>query len=142
MNRSTGIRILVAGITAAVIAAIVAAMLVLGPPALQRQRRLDEHRVRDLVAITTSISLYAGTHGALPPNLSALGKEPGPPRAPNDPDTGAPYEYSTLGAESYRLCATFALPSPQTDAPYFGREDWTHDAGRQCFERKQKIGKK
>jgi len=113
----------------------------LGSPEQQRQRHLDERRVRDLSNISASINFYAGTHSALPLDLAALGKEPGPHRASNDPDTGAPYEYSVLSAESYQLCATFALPSPETNAPYMEHENWTHAAGRQCFERKQKIAK-
>jgi type II secretory pathway pseudopilin PulG len=141
MNRAAGIRILVAAVTAAVVAAVIGAIVVLGSPAQQRQRHLDERRVRDLSSISATINLYASTHGALPPDLAALGKEPGPRHAPNDPDTGAPYDYSVLTDESYRLCATFALPSPETDAPYMERDGWTHAAGRQCFERKQKAGK-
>lgn len=141
MNRAAGVRILIGVVTAAVIAAVIAAIIVLGSPAQQRQRHLDERRVRDLSSISASINLYASTHGALPPDLAALGKEPGPRRAPNDPDAGTPYEYSVLTDESYRLCATFASPSPETNAPYMERDGWTHAAGRQCFERKQKIGK-
>jgi hypothetical protein len=90
-----------------------------------------------------TIGLYASTHEALPPDLSVLGKEPGPRRAPKDPDTGAPYEYAVLNTESYRLCAVFVTASPDANAapPYTEREGWTHSTGRQCFERKQKIGK-
>jgi len=141
MNRAAGIGILVAAVTAAVVAAVIGAIVVLGSPAQQRQRHLDERRVRDLSSISATINLYASTHGALPPDLAALEKEPGPRHAPNDPDTGMPYEYSVLTDESYQLCATFAMPSPETDGPYMERDGWTHAAGRQCFERKQKAGK-
>lgn len=142
MNRTTGVRILVAGVTTAVIAAIVAAIVVLGSPAQQRQRRLDERRVRDLSTIVNAIRLYAATHQALPPDLSALNKQPGLPRAPSDPDTGAPYDYSVLNADSYQLCATFAMPTPDNSQPYVATDGWTHDVGQQCFERKQKVGRK
>jgi hypothetical protein len=141
MNRAAGVKFLVAAVTAFVVAALIAAIVVLGSPALQRQRHLDERRVRDLSSISANINFYASTHNALPPDLATLGKEPGPRRAPNDPDTGAPYEYSVLTAESYQLCAVFALPSPETDAPYMERDGWTHAAGRQCFERTHKITK-
>lgn len=141
MNRTTGVRTLVAGITAAVIAAIIAAIVVLGSPAQQRQRRLDERRVRDLSTIVNAIRLYAGTHEVLPPDLSVLNKQPGLPRAPSDPDTGMPYEYSVLNADSYQLCATFAMPTQDASPPYPETDGWTHSAGRQCFERKQKVGR-
>ena len=145
MNRVTGVGILVSAVTGSVVAAVIAAIVVLGSPMEQRQRRLDERRVHDLTTIVNTISLYASTHEALPSELSVLGKQPGPRRAPMDPDTGAPYEYSVLGAESYQLCAVFTMPSPDASAApissYAEREGWTHGAGRQCFERKQKIGK-
>jgi type II secretory pathway pseudopilin PulG len=134
---------LVTGVSIAVVAAVVAAIVVMGSPTQQRQRRLDEHRVQDLSTIVNSIGMYASTHEALPPDLSMLGKQPGPRRAPTDPDTGAPYEYTVLGTDSYQLCAVFVTPSPDanTAPPYLEREGWAHGAGRQCFERKQKIGK-
>lgn len=141
MKRVTGVRILVAGVIAAVAAAIIVAIIVLGSPMQQRQLRLDERRVRDLSTIANSISFYASTHETLPPDLSALGKQPGSRCAPVDPDTGTPYEYAVLGTESYRLCAVFAMPSPDMALPYREGEGWTHGSGRQCFERKQKIGK-
>ncbi len=145
MNRATGVRILLTSVIASVAAAVVAAIFVLGSPAQQRQRRLDERRVRDLSTIANSIAMYASTHDALPADLSVLGNEPGPRRAPTDPDTGAPYEYAVLGAESYRLCAVFADPSAdgrvQPFIPFAEREGWAHSAGKQCFDRKQKIRK-
>jgi type II secretory pathway pseudopilin PulG len=143
MNRAIGIRILVFAISIAVFAAIVAAIVVMGPPSQQRQRRLDERRVQDLSTIVNTISKYTSTHEALPADLSVLGKQPGPRRAPTDPETGAPYEYIVLNAESYQLCAVFATPSADENAaaPYLQREGWTHGTGRQCFERNQKIGK-
>jgi type II secretory pathway pseudopilin PulG len=145
MNRVTGVRLLITGVCVAVVTAVVTAIVVLGSPTQQRQRRLDEHRVHDLSTIVNTISLYANTHDALPPELSALGKEPGPRRAPTDPGTGAAYEYAVLGTESYQLCAVFTLPSADTAAtrlsPDLETEGWTHAPGRQCFERKQKIGK-
>jgi len=140
MSSVTGPRILMAGVTAAVVAAVVAAVFVLGSPAEQRQRRLDERRVRDLSTIENSIRAYASTHPDLPSDLAALGREPGPRRAPTDPETGAAYEYSLTGKEAYRLCAVFAGPSAEAASAYAEREGWTHGAGRQCFERKQKIG--
>jgi hypothetical protein len=146
MNRRTGVNLLIAAVSVVVIASVIGSAYVLGSPEHQRQRRLDERRVRDLGTITNTINSYAVTHDALPPDLSVLGSEPGQRRAPVDPDSSAAYEYSVQSAESYQLCAIFALASPdrQETSTYgeMNREDWTHQAGRQCFKKKQKIGKK
>ena len=142
MNCAIGVRILLIGVTAVVVAAVIAAIVVLGTPAQQRQRRLDERRVRDLSTIENSIGIYTNMHGALPSDLALLGKEPGSRSAPSDPDTGAAYEYTVIDTESYRLCAVFSAPSSKATSTFMDREEWTHGAGKQCFERRQKPAKK
>ncbi len=146
MNRRTGVNLLIAAVSVVVIASVIGSAYVLGSPEHQRQRRLDERRVRDLGTITNTINSYAVIHDALPPELSVLGSEPGQRRAPVDPESGSAYEYLLQSAESYQLCAVFALASPdrQETSTYgeMGREDWTHEPGRQCFQRKQKQSKR
>ena len=146
MNRRTGVNALIATVSVVVVASVIGSAYVLGSPEHQRQRRLDERRVRDLGTITNTISSYAAIHDALPPDLATLGNEPGQRRAPVDPDSGIAYEYFVQGAESYQLCAVFAMASPdrQETSTFseMGREDWTHGPGRQCFQRKQKLSKK
>jgi type II secretory pathway pseudopilin PulG len=140
MNRSTGMKWLAAGVTAAVVVSLVAAAFVIGSPMQQRQRRLDQRRTRDLADIKDSIQQYAKMHESLPPELAALGKEPGSSRpSPTDPDTRALYEYKVLDTDSFQLCAVFSLPSPGSDDPYFDRSQWTHAAGKQCFKYKRKC---
>jgi type II secretory pathway pseudopilin PulG len=146
MNRSTGMKWLVASVTAVVAVSLVAAAFVLGSPAQQRQRRLDERRAQDIANIVNSVRQYARAHDALPPELAALGKEPGLSRSPPlDPQTHIPYEYRTPDTESFELCAVFSLPSPSEGDPYFnqGRSaysntPWIHSAGKQCFKYKRK----
>jgi len=144
MTRTSGVRLLVGCVSAAVAAAVVAAIVVLGSPGEQRLRALDARRTRDLADIAATIGRYAEEHGSLPDELSALGQRPGSRRAPNDPETGAPYEYSVLGAEKYQLCAVFHAQSPDAAFAhsYLERDGWPHGPGRQCFECVQKIGKR
>ncbi|MDR2013863.1 MAG: hypothetical protein LBQ20_12735, partial [Rhodanobacter sp.] len=139
MNRSTGMKWLAAGVTAAVVVSLIAAVFVLGSPMQQRQRRLDKLRAKDLADIAGSVQQYAQAHDALPTQLAALEKKPDSVfirREPTgaDPDTHIPYEYTVLDTESFQLCAVFSLPSPSSDDPYFSRWQWTHAAGKQCFK--------
>ena len=141
MKRSAIVKSLAASVTAVVLVSLVAAFWMLGSPAEQRQYRLDQRRISDLAGIVNSISVYAGTHDALPTDLSVFSKESGLPQAPADPLSGVPYDYVVLGPQTYRICATFATSSNAAMPDYLDSQGWTHLAGRQCFERKQKIGK-
>jgi type II secretory pathway pseudopilin PulG len=112
MNRSTGMKWLAAGVSAAVVASLIAAAFVLDSPMTRRQHRLDDRRAQDLADIKNAIQEYAKAHDALPPDLAALGKEPGARRVSiADPDTKAPYEYKALDKESFQFCAVFSLPA-------------------------------
>lgn len=143
MSRIIGVQLLVATVSLAMVAAVVAAIVVIGPPSQQRLLRLDAHRVTDLTGIAQAIGLYANRHERLPSELATLTKEPGPRINSVDPEARTPYEYAITGEESYRLCAVFSAASRDTPSvhTYLGEDGWTHDAGRQCFERKEKVGK-
>jgi len=138
----TRTRILATAVTVAVIAVVIAAVVTLGPPGAQRERRLDAARVSDLQVIQNAVMGYVARHEALPPDLATLAREPGYALSTSDPQTGAPYVYEVTGATSYRLCASFT-----TDTANEGRDErpdytysveWAHGAGRQCFERHAK----
>ncbi|MDI9240274.1 hypothetical protein QLQ15_15295 [Lysobacter sp. LF1] len=122
------------------VATVVAAVVVMGTPQMQRRARQDERRLEDLRRIVMLTQMVAATHGSVPDDLDAIAKQPGRPTT-RDPFTGAPYEYVVLDARHYRLCATF-----QTDsASGVGRRrtfeipwpdpEWQHPAGRHCFDR-------
>lgn len=144
MSRVIVVRTLVAVVTLAMAAAVVAAIVVLGPPSQQRLFRLDARRVADLTMLSQAINSYAREHEALPADLAALTQAPGPRTSRFDPQTRAAYEYTVTTSTSYTLCAVFSAPSP--DVPPVpigpGGDDWIHGAGRQCFERKEALGKK
>jgi hypothetical protein len=138
---SGGILLIVA--TAAVVAAVVAGISILGSPAAQRQQRLDSLRVEDLATIERLTGSFVSLHKALPRDLASLAQEPGFAVRTQDPESGVPYDYQTLSADSYRLCAIFKTRS--SEVPSFkviGQPPgttWAHDIGRQCFTRSANL---
>jgi len=119
--------------SAVVVAAIVAGIIVLGAPTVQRQRRLDERRVFDLTTIESAITVHWHRHGALPANLAALSAEPGLHPNTRDPTTGVSYEYEIVAPDAYRLCAVFAFDSAADPVERAMASSWSHGAGRHCF---------
>jgi type II secretory pathway pseudopilin PulG len=135
MNRSTVAKSLAVAASAVVVAALAGALAVLGWPAQQRQRALDDRRLRDLQDIVEVVQGYAKKRNALPQDLPPL-KEENSWRNfwTGDPDTREPYEYKALDDQSFQLCAVFSLPSSASDDhTYYGRWRRTHAAGKQCF---------
>ena len=143
MSRISGIRLLVAAVTLVVAVTVAAAIAVLGPPSQQRQLRLDNRRVADLIAIKEAIAFYVNQHDALPSDLAALARQAELRIKRTDPETGAPYEYASLGGRSYRLCAVFAAKSEtgQIPARSYNEPGWGHGSGRQCFDRREAARK-
>ena len=138
MIRGWGGVLLIAA-TAAVGAAVVAGISILGSPTVQREQRLDSARIEDLTTIERLIGRFAALHKRLPPDLASLVREPGFSVRTNDPESGVPYDYQTLGADSYVLCATFKTRSSDaTSHNTYGQPlgaTWAHGIGRQCFTR-------
>jgi type II secretory pathway pseudopilin PulG len=125
-------------VTAVVAASVIAAIVVLGAPSVQRQRKMDGVRVQNLSLIALSVSGYFTRHRELPADLAALANEPGYHIARSDPDTGKSYGYQVLGATSYRLCADFTRDSASDSPQGFGayaNVTWAHGRGHQCFDR-------
>jgi hypothetical protein len=124
--------------TAVVAASVIAAIVMLGGPGVQRKHKMDGVRVQNLTRIALSVNGYFTRHKELPADLDAIAKEPGYHISQLDPDTGKPYGYQILGANSYRLCADFSLDSAY-DSPEFYNAypnvSWAHGLGHQCFDR-------
>jgi Domain of unknown function (DUF5671) len=110
----------------AVTIAVVLGFLYLGAPSTQRNLRADGKRVQDLYQLTMKIDgLWAKDH-KLPEHLDEV-----PDSVYADPVSRAAYEYHAKDGSRYELCATFELPSRQTDSP--NSRAWNHPAGRHCF---------
>jgi hypothetical protein len=121
-------------VTVAVTAAIAAGIFLLGSPAEEHARRLDERRVQDLSGIARAVDVYWTRNTRLPASLETLRTETGANITIADPDTGMAYEFRPLEGEKYELCASFEGESRDSgrgvDAGF-----WSHRIGRQCFER-------
>jgi type II secretory pathway pseudopilin PulG len=133
MNRLTLPQIAGGFLIVVAIAAVAAGLFVLGSPGEERVRRLDERRVQDLASIAQAIDVYWTRHARLPASIAELRQEPVGDVRYDDPDTNQAYEYRSLGADRYELCAEFARDSRESDGSAAGF--WSHRAGRQCFGR-------
>jgi hypothetical protein len=120
--------------------AIVWGIRTMGLPTQQRQVRIDERRVRDLVDLQRAVRAYAQEHDTLPRDLSEVAAEPGSRVPTNDPETNVPYEYARIDADSFQLCAVFATDTARLPGEGYAAydEEWEHGAGRQCFRRARK----
>jgi hypothetical protein len=123
-----------------VIAAVVAAIVV-EPPEQARKKRLDDRRVQDLLTIETVVNEYWKRQQKLPASLVAL-QTSGLKASIDDPETNVAYEYLPLSEKSYRVCANFALETGNAGRrPWPANTvEWSHNAGRQCFERTLRQG--
>jgi hypothetical protein len=113
-----------------VIAVIGGGLYLVGNPADERTRRIDERRVQDLTMLRDAVLRYAGLQKRLPASLQDVRDLPDAAR--NDPVTGRPYAYRVTGDATYELCADFERPS-QDDMTRFADYTWKHGAGRVCF---------
>lgn len=125
---------LLVGAGLVVAGAIVASLYVIGPPSVQRERRLDAAREQDLAGLERLIDAYARGHDELPEDLATLTRGNAAPRS-RDPESGEPYGYERLDERRYRLCATFRTSSAE-DSPSVPDVTWAHGAGRTCYERR------
>lgn len=133
----TGVsRTQVVGTVVAVVvtAAVIGGIFLLGSPAEERARRLDERRMQDLSGIARAVDVYWTRGASLPSSLEALRTETGANITIVDPATGASYDFRPIEREKYELCATFEGDSRDSDRG-FDAGFWSHRAGRQCFQR-------
>jgi Domain of unknown function (DUF5671) len=123
-----------AGVAAVVVVTmIIVGLTMIGPPADERARRLDERRVSELQQIETAVDVYFARHKRLPESLQALAAEVGLPPALGTPPAG-PYEYRVIDDSHYEVCATFQRASAESSRWTEGF--WSHVPGRRCFRPK------
>jgi hypothetical protein len=113
-----------------VVAAIGVGAYLVGPPAEQRLRRLDERRVDDLEFIQTQVQRFARERKRLPGSLQEVSTIPD--SYLRDPVTGQPYTFRVTGPDTYELCADFDRPS-DPDQLRYGQNIGKHGAGHICF---------
>lgn len=113
-----------------VLAAVVAGVIVVGPPGRARDRAVDLQRVQALQNLSNALDGFWSAHSMLPDTLAHLAQDQNglTAEALRDPETATSYEYSAKGGASYELCARFAAKSDVGDPLH-----WRHGAGRTCF---------
>jgi len=133
------------------------AFFVVGSPFSARQQQFDESRIYDLQNIQSQIINFWQTKERLPDTLSELDDPLSGFRVPRDPEKAIDYEYEKRGDVQFALCAMFATetktsqgkgiyapvapieriptPAPVGIKGYDTEWNWTHPAGRFCFER-------
>ncbi len=127
-----------------VVISVIGGFFIIGSPATERVRRFDERRVSDLQTIQWEVINYWQKKNQLPATLGALRDDIRGFVPPQDPETGAPYEYAVSDATSFSLCAVFSMPTDSaTDTRGITKplsvglqsENWAHNNGRACFKR-------
>ncbi|MFH1346725.1 MAG: DUF5671 domain-containing protein [Spirochaetota bacterium] len=124
----------------AVIAVIAGAFFISGSPFAARSQKIDSQRENDLQGIQSQIIYHWQKKGVLPISLNELTDSISGYKAPNDPETGVPYEYKTTGKLNFEICATFSAEIPKDNGTgrYSVKNDnylWDHGIGKTCFER-------
>ena len=126
-----------------VVGLIITGFAIVGSPFTQRALRQDNQRISDLQTIQYQIvNFWQQKNQTLPATLADLEYPISGFINPADPETGAPYEYKSLGGRKFELCATFTLSSKSSNnearpLKAYGvleSENWQHAVGRTCFE--------
>ena len=132
--------------SAVIVIAIALGFYFVGTPAQQRQVRFDGQRINDLATIQNQIVDFYGQKKALPADLDSLNNTITGVVVPTDPDSKLSYEYIIAGDLDFQLCATFTTDQSTSKTAiiaqpmYYGAygessQNWTHTAGRVCFDR-------
>ena len=134
-------RIFIPIILVVVAAVIATGFFLIGSPKEQRLLRFDEQRVQALQVLQGEILNYYQVTRHLPEKLSDIVDPTRNISIPQDPETGAEYNYQVKSSEDFELCADFNRPSPDvfvsgSRTPYgYSDESWIHPAGHYCFDR-------
>ena len=148
-RKSSKMKLLAWAVSFAVLVSIVGGFFIMGSPFTLRMKRFDERRVNDLQNIQYQIVNFYQRKGNLPNSLDELKDPIAGFNIPNDPDSAASYGYEKVADLNFKLCADFSLESgAQIDSKNVTRpvpvflgndylnENWRHNSGKQCFDRK------
>src|SRR3989344_6445037 len=97
------------GVGALVLVTIISRFFIIGTPQQIRVQKQDAIRVQDLQNIQWQVVNYWQQKQKLPASLAELADPISNAMIPVDPQTKEPYEYSSTGKLSFKLCAMFAL---------------------------------
>lgn len=142
LQNATHSRYVGLGVVGMVLVSIVGGMILIGSPITQRNIRIDNQQINDLSMVSQGLLSYWQQTKSLPKDLATLENDFSNFRIPVSPDGQSAYEYVRTGDLSFKLCATFLQQSQDQSAKttyiepgFVEPPQWTHDAGRTCFER-------
>lgn len=147
MKYITGFRVFQAIVLITITSACIVGFFVVGPPSEERARRMDTQRVNDLQQVTSAVDQFYNqtNYQRLPTSLEELrGAQNVYLASIRDPQTKEPYQYNTINALSYSLCATFETPvdTSKQEPSYThmpGNTFWDHPAGEKCYTLKVNV---
>jgi hypothetical protein len=144
MTKPTGGQIMLGILVLVVGGTVFAGFQIIGNPGTAPNTGMDDQRRNDLMAISSNLDIYWSVKQKLPDTLQQmLSIREIHPSSITDPVTKQPYEYKSLGGQSYQLCATFdhalsatevSLPPPTPGLRSNVSNLWLHDAGHVCFQ--------
>ena len=141
-ERKAGLSVAIGGgVSLIVVLAIVSSFFIIGSPESARLMKFDDQKVADLQNIQWQIVSFWQTKEALPASMDELKDPIGGFVPPVDTQTGMPYRYERTSDASFKLCATFNVPSRDTVSastpvrPDLVNENWQHAEGEVCFDR-------
>ncbi len=127
----------------AVFVSIACGFMIIGTPAQQRDRRMDEQRINHLQQLQGELITYWTQKATLPSTLLDVEDSISGFTIPVDPETKEQYEYVVTSPLSLKLCATFHSvsddhnPANKSYASPYGayQQNWSHQDEYTCFER-------
>ncbi len=130
------------GVGVLVLVSIVAGFVIVGTPQDARLYRLDQQKVNDLQSIQWQVVNFWQQKQSIPAALNELNDPLSGFMVPTDVQTGESYGYERTSNSSFKLCATFNMPSRSGGEVsvaepyrYEGEGNWSHEAGEVCFDR-------
>jgi hypothetical protein len=134
-----------AGMTLIVVASIITGFMNIESPSVVREMKLDNTQISDLQQIQWRVQDKLNVSSTTVP--SSLGEIYADFDAPTAPEGREAYTYEVTDT-GFKLCATFARESSELNYNYpnYGYDknmslsianpdDWSHKAGRYCFDR-------
>lgn len=129
-------------IVGVVLVVMVVSVFMIGSPAEQRRKQLDNIRTSELRSISNTLQSVWEEEMNLPENLNEIEDRLWQRSTLVDPGTEKQYEYVRKTSNSYELCAVFETERSDEDGRYPVKQSYVnysqdfseHGVGEQCFE--------
>ena len=121
-----------------ILASFIGTFFIIESPLESRRKAFDRTRVMNLQEIKYAVDDYYREYQKLPISLEELLQNRGYLKI-FDPKTGQLYQYQITNTDSYQLCAEFDGSNKNQPEDYYYNppyNEFTHEAGQNCFDRK------